>query len=117
MIGLIGSVDILGKAKAWPCSGWPDLFESSGNERICRGGACPKAVQIRRGWTAGEPKRLDFCVLQVCLAVQVVLGAVLKGERKMQRQLAVMQADQGWWSFKRCIQPGLQIAVDKELLA
>src|SRR5579863_3244301 len=77
----------------------------------------PKAVQIRRGWTAGEPKRLDFCVLQVCLAVQVVLGAVLKGERKMQRQLAVMQADQGWWSFKRCIQPGLQIAVDKELLA
>src|SRR5579859_8025099 len=38
---LLGSVDILGKTKAWPYSGWPDLFESSGSERIRRGGACP----------------------------------------------------------------------------
>ena len=66
-----------------------------------------KAVQIRQGWTKGESKRLDFCVRRVCLAVQVVLGAVLNSERKMQRQLAVMQTGQGRWSFKRRIQPGL----------
>ncbi len=32
-----------------------------------------KAVQIRQGWTTRGSKRLNFCVRQVCLAVQVVL--------------------------------------------
>ncbi len=34
-----------------------------------------------------------------------------------QGQLAIMQADQSRRSLKRVIQPGLQIAVNKELLA
>ena len=78
-----------------------------------RGSIPRKAVQIRQHWAMGE---IGFLCTASVFGNSGCARAVLKSGLKMQRQLAVMQTGQGWWSFKRLIQPSLQFAVNKELL-
>jgi len=85
--------------------------------RICRGTARRRAVQIRRTRAKGGWKRLGFPVVLVGFGDSGWSSAVLNGKLKLQCQLAIVQAGQGWRSLERFIQPGLQIAVNKELLA
>ena len=81
-----------------------------------RGSIPRKAVQIRQLWSHGRVEKIGFLCTASVFGNSGCARAVLKSGLKMQRQLAVMQPGQGWWSFKRLIQPSLQFAVNKELL-
>jgi len=81
------------------------------------GRASPKAVQIRRVGELRTIKRLGIGVDASPFGNQV--GQVLSKTSMLilQRQLTIVQAGQGWRCLERFVQPGLQIAVNKELLA